>query len=236
MALNDAWDAPLDTLERPERPIPSGRITRATAFWIAGACFVLCVALAALAGRRTLFVALLLVAAIVVYDGFAKVSSAGPASMALCRGLNVGLGVAAGAVGLTSIGPAAVLFSYVLVITVVSRFEVMEAPVSIVRGAAVAFAALLALSAVLLIAWWGRPGGAGLVFLALLGLWLALPLRAALAEPVPRRIIGVIKASVLGIIFLDAAFAGAAHGVALGLLVAALFIPAWVLGRRFASA
>lgn len=236
MALNDAWDAPLDAHERPERPIPSGRISRATAFRVAGGCFVVCVALAALAGRRSLFVALLLVAAIVVYDGFAKSSAAGPASMALCRGLNVALGVAAGTLALTSIGPIAVLFSYVLVITVVSRFEVMEAPVAVVRGAAVAFGALLALSAVLLVAWWGRPGGAALAFLALLALWLARPLRAAMADPVPRRIIGVIKASVLGIIFLDAAFAGAALGVAFGLLVAALFIPAWALGRQFASA
>ena len=29
MALNDAFDAPLDAVERPERPIPSGRLARA---------------------------------------------------------------------------------------------------------------------------------------------------------------------------------------------------------------
>jgi 4-hydroxybenzoate polyprenyltransferase len=236
MALNDAWDAPLDAVERPERPIPSGRITRATAFWIAAACFVICLALAAVAGRRPLGVAALLVLAIVVYDGFAKGSAAGPGSMALCRALNVGMGVAAGTVSLASVGPAGVLFAYVLIITIVSRFEVIEAPVALVRGAAAGFGAVLVLSAALLLAWWGPPGGAGIVFLVLLGLWLAAPLRAAVADPAPRRIIGVIKASVLGIILLDAAFAGAAHGAAIGVLVAALFIPAWVLGRRFASA
>jgi len=46
----------------------------------------------------------------------------------------------------------------------------------------------------------------------------------------------VIKAAVLGIILLDAAFAGAARGLLPGLLVAALFLPAFVLGRSFASA
>ena len=46
----------------------------------------------------------------------------------------------------------------------------------------------------------------------------------------------MIKATVLGIILLDAAFTGAARGLMAGGLVAALFIPAYVLGRRFASA
>ncbi len=32
MYLNDAFDAALDALERPERPIPSGRVGRGTVF------------------------------------------------------------------------------------------------------------------------------------------------------------------------------------------------------------
>ncbi len=236
MALNDAWDLPIDMAERPERPIPSGRITRAAAFRVAGACFALCLGLAAAAGTRALLVAVALVLAIGLYDGFAKGSTAGPASMAACRALNVGLGVAAGALSPASLGPVGILFAYVLTLTVVSRFEVVRAPIALVRRAAVAFAALLALAAVLLVVWWGGHGAFGIPFLGLLAAWLALPLRAAVADPAPRRIIGVIKASVLGIILLDAAFAGAARGPTAGLLVAALFVPAFALGRRFASA
>ena len=40
----------------------------------------------------------------------------------------------------------------------------------------------------------------------------------------------------LGIILVDAAFTSAARGLAAGAVVAALFVPAYVLGRRFASA
>jgi len=76
----------------------------------------------------------------------------------------------------------------------------------------------------------------GLAFLVLLATWLAPPLRQAISEPSPRRIIAVIKTSVLGIILLDAAFAAASRGALAGLLVAILFVPAFVLGRRFASA
>jgi len=235
MALNDAWDAPLDALERPERPIPSGRISRAAAFKVAAACFALCLGLAAVAGGRALLAAALLVVAIVAYDGFAKGTRAGPASMAACRALNVGLGAASG-IASQAFGPAALLFAWVFILTLVSRFEVMTAPVALVRGAAAAFAAVLVVSGALLAVRWGAAGAVGLVFLGALAVWLARPLRSALAEPAPRQIIAVIKAAVLGIILFDAAWAGAARGLVLGVLVAALFPPALVLGRRFASA
>ena len=128
------------------------------------------------------------------------------------------------------------MFAYVLVLTLVSRFEVMTAPVTLVRGAAAAFAVLLAVAVALFVLGWGARGAVGVVFLALLVLWIGPPLRAAIAEPAPRRIIGVIKATVLGIILVDAAFTSAARGLAAGAVVAALFVPAYVLGRRFASA
>jgi len=226
MALNDAWDAPVDFHERPERPIPRGRITRGGAFGIAGGCLVVCLLLATRAGRGPFAAAALLVVAIVLYDGFAKGSVMGPPVMAACRLLNAGLGAAAGALTAIAALPLGLLFGYVLTLT---------APVALVRGAAGAFAALLLASAALLVTR-GSGGAAGLVFLAALAFWLGGPLRAALADPAPRRIIAVIKAAVLGIILLDAAFAAAAGGPATGLLVAALFVPAFFLGRRFASA
>jgi len=235
MALNDAWDAPVDFHERPERPIPQGRITRGGAFGIAGGCLVACLLLAAVAGRGPFAAAVLLVVAIVLYDGFAKGSAMGPPVMAACRLLNAGLGTAAGALTATAALPPALLFAYVFTLTVVSRFEVMTAPVALVRGASGVFTALLLVSAGLLVTR-GGGGVTGVVFLAALAFWLGRPLRAALADPAPRRIIDVIKAAVLGIILLDAAFVAAARGPAAGLLVAALFIPAFLLGRRFASA
>src|SRR5262249_31382274 len=79
-------------------------------------------------------------------------------------------------------------------------------------------------------------GTAGVVFLALLAVWLGRPLLGAIADPAPRRIIAVIKAAVLGIILVDAAFTTAASSLLPGTLVALCFVPAYVLGRRFASA
>ncbi|NUT51139.1 MAG: UbiA family prenyltransferase, partial [Saccharothrix sp.] len=88
MALNDWADRDLDAAERPERPIPSGRISPnaalATAVGLTGAG----VALAAAAGRN----AVPLAVAVWGYDTVLKDTPAGPFAMAACRGLDVLLG------------------------------------------------------------------------------------------------------------------------------------------------
>src|SRR5262249_30205976 len=216
------------------RPIPSGRVSRRAAFALAALCFGGSLALAAAGG--SLGIAAALLAMIVLYDAAVKATPIGPAAMAGCRALNAGLGSAAGTLAAPTIAPAVVLFGYVLILTVVSRFEVIAAPARVVNGAAIALTAVLATSAAIMLSSWPPRAGAGIAFLALLALWLAPAVRAALAEPSPPRIIGVVKACVLGIVLLDAAFVAAARGPLAGLAVATALVPAYLLGRRFASA
>jgi 4-hydroxybenzoate polyprenyltransferase len=236
MALNDACDAELDAVERPGRPIPSGRVPRVIAFALAALLLGAALGLAALAGGRALAVAGALILCIILYDTAARRTPAGPWVMAGCRVLDAGLGVAVGDFGVQALGPMVLLFLYVHTITTVSRFEVTSgspAPARATRDAAFSFAVVVGVGAVALI----RRGGLdGLPLLGLLAAWLAGPVRNAMIDPAPRRVIGVIKAAVLGIIFLDAAFVGGAWGLGAGLAVAALFVPAYILGRRFSSA
>src|SRR5262249_32206708 len=146
---------------------------------------------------------------------------------------DAGLGVAVGDFGSQALGPIVLLFVYVYTITSVSRFEVTTAPARATRDAAFSFALVLGVAALALI----RRGGLdGLPLLGLLAAWLAAPVRHAMIDPAPPRVIGVIKAAVLGIIFFDAAFVGGAWGLGAGLAVASLFLPAYILGRRFSSA
>ncbi|MDP9842207.1 SCO3242 family prenyltransferase [Streptosporangium lutulentum] len=97
MAANDWADRRLDAVERPERPIPSGRISEnlalATALGLTGAGLV---AAGLAAGRRGLAVAAPLAAAVWTYDLLAKNTQAGPAVMAACRALDVLLGASPG--------------------------------------------------------------------------------------------------------------------------------------------
>lgn len=97
MALNDWADRDLDAAERPERPIPSGRITPRRALGVAAGLGAAGLLLAGLGGgARSLAVAGPLAAGVWLYDAVLKDTPAGPAAMAACRGLDVLMGAGAG--------------------------------------------------------------------------------------------------------------------------------------------
>ncbi|GAA1899107.1 hypothetical protein GCM10009837_22110 [Streptomyces durmitorensis] len=95
MALNDWADRAEDAIERPHRPLPSGRIAPAAALGAAAALTAGGLALAAGAGRPALTVASGLAATVWAYDLGLKHTPAGPAAMAAARALDLLLGAAA---------------------------------------------------------------------------------------------------------------------------------------------
>ncbi|WP_155057480.1 SCO3242 family prenyltransferase [Streptomyces blattellae] len=124
MALNDWADRAEDAVERPHRPLPSGRVHPTAAFTAACAFTTGGLALAARAGRPALAVAVPLAATVWAYDLAAKHTPAGPPAMALARGLDVLLGAAATAGRIREALPsAAVLGTHTLAVTTVSRQE-----------------------------------------------------------------------------------------------------------------
>ncbi|MBE1878011.1 UbiA family prenyltransferase, partial [Myceligenerans pegani] len=98
MALNDWADRDLDAVERPERPIPSGRVTPRAALTTGAALTAAGIAAAGVAtGRRGAVVASGIAAGVWAYDTALKHHPVlGPAAMAACRGLDVLLGATAG--------------------------------------------------------------------------------------------------------------------------------------------
>jgi len=87
MFLNDYCDATFDARYCPQRPIPSGKISRTAVGWIAGLWFMIGLACLALLGIATTAMALLLVAAILLYDFHHKNVPWAPLIMGLCRAL-----------------------------------------------------------------------------------------------------------------------------------------------------
>jgi hypothetical protein len=88
MILNDAFDAEIDARERPTRPIPSGRVSRTSAFIVGFALLSAAIALACTTGLPLVIGATaLLVAAIVIYDRFHTKSVASTLLLAACRAL-----------------------------------------------------------------------------------------------------------------------------------------------------
>lgn len=127
MALNDHADRFVDVFERPERPLPSGRIRPKTALAIAGGLTAAGLGVAAWSGGvRTLAVAVPLATAVWGYDLAWKDGPAGPPAMAAARSLDVLLGAGVGALR-TAAPAAAVVGVHTLAVTVLSRSEVKGA-------------------------------------------------------------------------------------------------------------
>jgi 4-hydroxybenzoate polyprenyltransferase len=85
MFLNDAFDVAFDRQYRPERPIPSGRISE-RAVWGLAASFLSAGWLVVLQlGERAAVLGSMLLASIVLYDAIHKGTGFAPALMAACR-------------------------------------------------------------------------------------------------------------------------------------------------------
>lgn len=92
MILNDFFDRKIDSLERPNRPIPSGRVSHNTAL-ISGISFILIALTLSIIHERVLWVSLCLIFLILFYNGLArKIPLLGIIVMGLCRGMNILLG------------------------------------------------------------------------------------------------------------------------------------------------
>ncbi|MFD3655595.1 SCO3242 family prenyltransferase [Streptomyces sp. NPDC058620] len=106
MALNDWADREEDAVDRPHRPIPSGRVAPGAALAAAGALTAAGLALAARAGRPSFVVASGLAATVWSYDLYLKHTGAGPAAMATARSLDLLLGATATATAAAAPAPA----------------------------------------------------------------------------------------------------------------------------------
>ncbi|MFS8201241.1 SCO3242 family prenyltransferase [Streptomyces sp. CWNU-52B] len=124
MALNDWADRAEDAVDRPHRPLPSGRVRPAAALAAAGGLTAAGLALASRAGRRPLAIAGALAATVWSYDLVLKRTPAGPLAMAAARGLDLLLGGAASGGDTRKAVPSALtLATHTLAVTTVSRQE-----------------------------------------------------------------------------------------------------------------
>ena len=125
MVLNDVWDESIDRAERPERPLPSGEVSRQAAvgavvlLFGAGSALLLAVAWAAFLSG------LVLILVIVSYDAWHKGNPVGPLLMALARALVYVTAFLALSPdpGLPLLLAAAALFVYVASLTAVAKSE-----------------------------------------------------------------------------------------------------------------
>jgi 4-hydroxybenzoate polyprenyltransferase len=215
MALNDWADRALDARERPERPIPSGRVAPGAALGLAAGLTAAGLGVAAVAGgRRALAVAGPLAGTVWLYDLAAKPTAAGPPVMAAARALDVLLGAGGSPQAASA---ALAMGTHTLGVTLLSRGEVAGASAAAARGAlaATALAACLA----------GRDAAAYLAAVA------PAQLRAA-RQPTSDRVRHAVSAGIHGMLPLQAALIARAGAPAAAVPVAAAFPVARWLSRR----
>ncbi|NYI03855.1 SCO3242 family prenyltransferase [Allostreptomyces psammosilenae] len=218
MALNDWADREVDAEERPERPIPSGRVRPGAAFGVAAGLTAAGLGIAwwGTRSRSATAGALAVAAAAWGYDLLAAGRRGGPAVIAATRGLNVLLG-AGPRRALAAAAPAALTAAHIYGVTRLSLDEVSGSTVArvdraltttVLVGLAAAPAGMLA-----------RPAGApppapfrlaGALLAAGYAVSAARPLRAARRVPGPAQVRAAVGGGVRALLPLQAALAAAA--------------------------
>jgi 4-hydroxybenzoate polyprenyltransferase len=244
VVLNDVFDLETDRRERPERPLPSGRISLGAARWLGWKLL----AAGVLFGTGTAFfvghlrpgvVAALLAIAILLYDAWLKRTPLGPVAMGACRMLNVLLGMNAIDAPLCAENwlVAGGIGVYVAGITWFARRESDES-----SRLQLTLSTLVMIAGIAMLAWF--PSWSDRTILrvqidprhwylltGLLGLLIVWRCFWAVVEPMPGRVRMAVAQCVLSIIMLDAVACYAIRGVAWACAILVLLVPAMFLGR-----
>lgn len=234
IVFNDVFDAALDKIERPERVIPSGAVKLNEAIFLG--IFLLLVGITAAFFVTTLsgIIATLISFFALLYNKYAKHHSfLGPLNMGLCRGLNLLLGISIIAASFhewyfLGIVPLIYIFS----ITMISRGEVHGSNRN--KLYAGAFLYLLVISSMLYLSLNKGQLIIALMFIIPFAWMIFRPLFSAIKEPLGKNIGKAVKAGVISLILMDAAWS-AVFGSPVAAICIALLLPLslW-LSKRFA--
>lgn len=235
VVFNDVFDADLDRVERPERPIPSGKATLAGASILGLVLLIGGILAAWQVSAVSAAIALCVALLALLYDWKGKHHTLlGPVNMGACRGGNLLLGVSAIPAALENIWFIALIpIVYIAAITMVSRGEVHGGNTAALKGAVLMYGLVLA----------GIMGLAllpqfnllySLPFLFLFAWLIFPPLFKAMPAREPKLIIKAVKAGILALIVMNASIAAGFAGWQYGLLVLLLLPVSVYIAKNFA--
>jgi 4-hydroxybenzoate polyprenyltransferase len=241
MVLNDVFDAEVDARDRPDRPIPSGRVSLKAAAAVGWGMLTTGVVIAWILSFnandwRPGAVATLLAACILLYDGALKRTRLAPLVMGECRTLNVLLGMS---LMIIPWGKADILIAigigvYIMGVTIFARTDArVSSRTRLTAGLIVLLSGISLLAAV---PWLtiDRPPLA-VILPGWYLLWAALALiigrrcTMAIFEPSPQRVQSAVRHCVHSIIVLDAAVCVGYASSYWGFAVLSLLIPTMLL-------
>jgi 4-hydroxybenzoate polyprenyltransferase len=258
MVLNDVFDVDIDRIERPGRPLPSGRIAWNWARSLGMLMLVAGVAAGWLAGFnsaaamgpswRSGSIATALGFAVLLYDAWAKKTPLGPIVMGSCRTLNVLFGMSLHAVVVTNepqwlgFGTSHFMIAggiglYIVGVTYFARTEATASSRSLLIMGVLIMAAGIALLA--LFPRW-HPGSFPYRYeptttwplaVAMMSIWILRRALVAVRDPDPRQVQMAVKHCILSLILLDALVSSLVCEMPYAVGIVALLAPTLLLGR-----
>jgi 4-hydroxybenzoate polyprenyltransferase len=234
VVMNDFFDAALDSVERPERPIPSGLISQMQALVLGLLLLFAGIVSAFFVSPASGTLALAIAVAAVVYDKWAKHHSfIGPLIMGICRGMSLLLGLSVIPAELQTLSFLGIIpVIYIAAITMISQGEVHGSKKSVLLGAMGLYA--LAMAGILFFSFLRDSTGLALLFVAAWAIMVLVPLRNAFVNSAGPMIGKAVKAGVLGLILMDAAWAAAFGDFYLAFTIAVLLPFSLLLAKGFA--
>ncbi|WEK18916.1 MAG: UbiA-like protein EboC [Candidatus Pedobacter colombiensis] len=232
--LNDVFDTDLDKIERPERPIPSGLVSKKAATIFGGIFFFIGVFAAGLYNPNSQYLAVAIMVSCLIYNKFLKHSAIfGPLNMGLCRGLNLLLGI--------SIIPteiqhwwflAIVPIIYIAAITMISRGEVHGGNKKTLYFASLLY--VIVIAAILVVAQTNGNLLPALIFIVPFSLMIFTPLFIAIQYPLGKNIGKTVKSGVIALILMNASWAAAFGIWNVAIFIVILLPISLLLGKAFA--
>jgi 4-hydroxybenzoate polyprenyltransferase len=235
VVFNDVFDADLDRVERPERPIPSGKATIAGASILGALLLTVGIVAALQVSIVSAIIAAIVAGLAVLYDWKGKHHPVlGPINMGSCRGGNLLLGVSAIPAALEQLWFIAFIpIIYISAITMISRGEVHGGSTKALKGAVALYLIVFAgIASLALLPQFSLAYS--LPFLALFAYLVFPPLFRAMPSPEPQFIMRAVKAGILALIVMNASIAAGFAGWQYGLAVLLLLPVSMFMAKRFA--
>ncbi|WP_214073681.1 UbiA-like protein EboC [Mucilaginibacter sp. dw_454] len=230
IVFNDVFDAELDKVERPERAIPSGAVSLREATLLGIVLLLWGIGFAFSYSNHAGALAVAIAFAALLYNKVSKhYAFVGPLNMGLCRGLNLLLGISISVPMLMDFYYLAIVpIIYIFSITMISQGEVHGGNKRNLYIGGVLYAIVICA-----ISYFAMANGKSEAFLFLLPfIWMIYrPLANAIKDPIGPNIGKAVKAGVISLILMDAAWAAA-----FGAMWAAVFIACLLpVSMRFAK-
>ncbi len=235
IVFNDVFDADLDAKERPNRAIPSGRVSLKNAIFLGSILFAIGIGAAFQVSWLSGAIAILIALSALLYNSLAKHHAFfGPLNMGLCRGSNLLLGVSAVPAIIAERWYLTLIpMIYIAAITAISQGEVHGGKK--ITGVLALVLIAIVLTAVLALGILSEYTEiAALPFAVFLAIRILPNFVKAAREPLAENIRNAVKIGVLSLIVLDATVASGFAGLYYGLAVLILLPISLKLAQIFA--